>query len=691
MAGAIAAPREDVKPHAPKIVSFEIPMDKIGEVIGPKGKVINALQQETGAEINVDDDGSVGTVTIGAKERSVVDEARRRIELILDPPAAEVGAVYNGKVVNITKFGAFVNILPGRDGLVHISRLGQGRRVERVEDVLELGQEIEVRVDDIDPQGKVSLSLASSPAPDGDGGGSRSSSDGGSRGGSSGSGGIHRRLGPAVRRRAALGSGSSSGGTGGRAGSGGSGAGGADSAVTGTGGVRKASFEDSFDAELEATYGTLGPGRRRRPATGAPARPGAAATPAAVRAPGARAGAVGRGAGRRATAERAASLALQGVLSRDAGESGGVIKISQLGSGLRLVTESMTDVASASVGVWVGTGSRDETPAQSGISHFLEHLLFKGTATRTAREIAEAVDAVGGDMNAYTTKEYTTFYVRALSEHLDLGLDILCDILREPALRPDEVDAERQVILDEVLMHRDEPADVVQERFSEIMFPDHALGREVLGLPEVIEGVTVEEIRRFFDQHYLPGNMVVAAAGDVEHDAVAEGIERRFAGRAGGSAPPRTPPPAAPLPLRVERRRHRAGTRWCWACARRSDGRRSGTTWPCSTMPSAVGCRAGSSRRCARPAASPTRSGRTGSLTPTAGRWPSPSARHPRTSPRCSDWCGRSWPTCSEKASPSASSKWPRVTCGPICCCRSRTPVRGCPGSAPACSSTTRS
>jgi predicted Zn-dependent peptidase len=231
-----------------------------------------------------------------------------------------------------------------------------------------------------------------------------------------------------------------------------------------------------------------------------------------------------------------------------------VIKISQLGSGLRLVTESMSDVASASVGVWVGTGSRDETPAQSGISHFLEHLLFKGTETRTAREIAEAVDAVGGDMNAYTTKEYTTFYVRTLSEHLDLGLDILCDILRDPALRPDEVDAERQVILEEVLMHRDEPADVVQERFSEMMFPDHALGREVLGLPEVIEGVTVGEIRGFFDHHYLPGNMVVAAAGDVEHDAVAEAIERRFVGRVGGSAPERTPPPAPSLPLSVERR-----------------------------------------------------------------------------------------------------------------------------------------
>ena len=139
-------------------------MDKIGEVIGPKGKVINALQQETGADIAVDDDGMVGTVTIGAKDGNAVEEARRRISTILDPPLAEVGATYQGKVVNITKFGAFVNILPGRDGLLHISKIGQGKRVERVEDVLELGQPVEVKVDDIDPQGKVSLSLAGEAA-----------------------------------------------------------------------------------------------------------------------------------------------------------------------------------------------------------------------------------------------------------------------------------------------------------------------------------------------------------------------------------------------------------------------------------------------------------------------------------------------------------------------------------------------
>ena len=160
MAGAIPEPRQEVAQSAPKIISFEIPMDKIGEVIGPKGKVINALQQETGADIAVDDDGMVGTVTIGAKDGSAVEEARRRISTILDPPLAEVGATYQGKVVNITKFGAFVNILPGRDGLLHISKIGQGKRVERVEDVFELGQPVEVRVDDIDPQGKVSLSLA---------------------------------------------------------------------------------------------------------------------------------------------------------------------------------------------------------------------------------------------------------------------------------------------------------------------------------------------------------------------------------------------------------------------------------------------------------------------------------------------------------------------------------------------------
>jgi len=180
MEKAIAEPRPEVRETAPKIVSFEIPMDKIGEVIGPKGKVINTIQQETGADINVDDDGHVGTVTIGSKDGAQVTEARKRIEQILDPPRANVGDVYTGKVVNITKFGAFVNILPGRDGLLHISKLGRGKRVERVEDVLSLGTDVQVRVDDIDPQGKVSLSPVGDDA-DGDGGPAARQSSGSER------------------------------------------------------------------------------------------------------------------------------------------------------------------------------------------------------------------------------------------------------------------------------------------------------------------------------------------------------------------------------------------------------------------------------------------------------------------------------------------------------------------------------
>jgi polyribonucleotide nucleotidyltransferase len=222
MAGAIAEPRSEVATSAPKIVSMEIPIDKIGEVIGPKGKVINTLQQETGADIAVDDDGVVGTVTIGAKDGNAVSEAKRRISLILDPPTAEVGAVYDGKVVNITKFGAFVNVLPGRDGLLHISKLSSlagGKRINNVEDVLTLGQPVEVRVDDIDPQGKVSLSLASAPeAPAGGGG------DGGGR---------------EARSRGGNG----------------------DSApASASGGGDSLSFEDAFEAELKADLGDLGPG-----------------------------------------------------------------------------------------------------------------------------------------------------------------------------------------------------------------------------------------------------------------------------------------------------------------------------------------------------------------------------------------------------------------------------------------------
>jgi polyribonucleotide nucleotidyltransferase len=256
MAGAIAEPRDHVANSAPKIVSMEIPIDKIGEVIGPKGKVINTLQQETGADIAVDDDGMVGTVTIGAKDGNAVEEARRRISLILDPPTADVGAVYAGKVVNITKFGAFVNVLPGRDGLLHISKLSPlagGKRINNVEDVLTLGQPIEVRVDDIDPQGKVSLSLASVPEGGGD---APSAGDAGSGGGGNGGGDRERsdrgRDRDRDRDRGDRNRGDSNRGDSNRGGET------ASAAPRAANGVP--SFEDAFEAELVSELGDLGPG-----------------------------------------------------------------------------------------------------------------------------------------------------------------------------------------------------------------------------------------------------------------------------------------------------------------------------------------------------------------------------------------------------------------------------------------------
>jgi predicted Zn-dependent peptidase len=231
-----------------------------------------------------------------------------------------------------------------------------------------------------------------------------------------------------------------------------------------------------------------------------------------------------------------------------------LIETSVLPSGIRLVTETMADVRSVAVAYWVGSGSRDESDELAGASHFLEHLLFKGTPTRSAAAIAEALDEVGGDCNAFTTKEYTTFYVRLLSEHLPLGLDILSEIMWDPALRPSDVDAERTVILDEILMHADEPADLVAEQWQSSLFPGHALGRDTLGTQATVGDLDAGDIRRFFEHHYRPGNMVVSVAGDCTHDGVAADLERRFTGQGGGTAPERTAPGPATERLRVVRR-----------------------------------------------------------------------------------------------------------------------------------------
>jgi len=203
----------------------------------------------------------------------------------------------------------------------------------------------------------------------------------------------------------------------------------------------------------------------------------------------------------------------------------------------------MPSVRSVTAGFWVATGSRDESRALAGASHFLEHLLFKGTATRSARDIAEAVDEVGGDLNAFTTKEYTAFEVRLLAEQLDLGLDILSDIIWSPSFRPEEVEAERSVIVEEILMARDEPADLVHDLFAEALFPDHPLGRSTLGTEESIEAMARGDIEAFHARHYLPGEIVVAVAGAVDHEAAVAAVERGFAGPRGGERGHRRPAP----------------------------------------------------------------------------------------------------------------------------------------------------
>jgi predicted Zn-dependent peptidase len=255
----------------------------------------------------------------------------------------------------------------------------------------------------------------------------------------------------------------------------------------------------------------------------------------AATAAGAPAAAAVAGAGRRASLIQVTTLPEE--------DGGGPVRRTRLPNGLSVVTEAMPELRSVAVGFWAGTGSRDEPDPLAGASHFLEHLLFKGTAERSAQEIAEAVEAVGGEMNAFTTKEYTAYYVRLLDESTDLALDILSDVVWAPAFRPDEVDCERQVILEEIRMHEDTPDELVHSVFAEALFPAQPVGREVLGDRDAIVAMSRDEIAGFHHHHYRAGNLVVAAAGNVDHDRIVEGIAARFTGGVGD----REPRPAAEI------------------------------------------------------------------------------------------------------------------------------------------------
>jgi len=201
---------------------------------------------------------------------------------------------------------------------------------------------------------------------------------------------------------------------------------------------------------------------------------------------------------------------------------------SEFSSGLRVVTERMPGVRSVSIGFWVLAGSRDERPAISGHCHFLEHLLFKGTTNRSALDIAQAFDAVGGDVNAFTAKEYTCYYARVRDRDLEMAVDHLADMLQHSTIRQEDIDAEADVILSEIDMHEDAPEDVVHDLFTETLWPGHPLGRPILGTKERIRSATRSSIRGFYRRRYVPGHLVVAVAGNVRHEDVVRMLGERM-------------------------------------------------------------------------------------------------------------------------------------------------------------------
>ena len=404
MAEAIDEP-EEMSLYAPRIITIRVPVDKIGEVIGPKGKVINQIQDDTGATLSIEDDG---TVYIGATNGEAAEAAKAAVNAIANPTMPEIGERYLGTVVKTTNFGAFVSLMPGKDGLLHISKLRDlagGKRVESVEDVVSVGQKIQVQIAEIDDRGKLSLV-------------------------------------PVVEESAP--------------------------ATPETPRAPRTRSDHSVTKSVPtAGQRTLAGRRHSRPAG------------------------------------RASTSTLETVRDAD-GHVTSQVRRTVLPSGLRIVTEQMAGARSASIGVWIGVGSRDETPTTHGASHFLEHLLFKGTDERSALDISIALDAVGGEFNAFTAKEYTCFHARVLGEDLPLAVDVLGDMITGSLLEMHDVDAERDVILDEIAMHEDDPDDVVQNLLAELAWGSGPLGRPIAGTTDSIEAMTQAQIQRFYRKHYRP-------------------------------------------------------------------------------------------------------------------------------------------------------------------------------------------
>ncbi|HVS74218.1 MAG TPA: pitrilysin family protein [Candidatus Acidoferrales bacterium] len=226
-----------------------------------------------------------------------------------------------------------------------------------------------------------------------------------------------------------------------------------------------------------------------------------------------------------------------------------------LPNGLVVVTETMPHVRSVSVGVWVRSGSRRESPQQNGLAHFLEHMVFKGTKRRTAEEIARSMDSVGGMLDAFTAKEFTCFNAKVLDEHLPIAFDVISDLILRPLFDAGDVEKEKQVVLEEIKMDQDNPENVLHELFTEGFWPDHPLGRPIIGTPETVRSFDSEALFNYYRSWFAPDRLVLTAAGNVTHDRLLELADREFSGlRPAGPAPGALPPQTgAPIHLETKR------------------------------------------------------------------------------------------------------------------------------------------
>jgi len=229
-------------------------------------------------------------------------------------------------------------------------------------------------------------------------------------------------------------------------------------------------------------------------------------------------------------------------------------KRTELDNGIKVLTETIPHVRSVTVGAWIAAGSRYEPAPVAGVSHFLEHLLFKGTENRTSREISLAIDAVGGQLNAFTSKEYTCYYARVLDEHFPLGFEVLSDMLRYSLLDPKDIENEKGVVLEEIRMYEDAPDDLVHVVFGQTLWPDHPLGRPVVGAIDTVASMSPEEIHGFFDLLYSPANTVIVVAGHVDHNWVVDQVEQRLGGWSRQHQPMALDPPESHRAVTVRRK-----------------------------------------------------------------------------------------------------------------------------------------